>query len=192
VLVRCPVPRRFAKLLIVDEDDATRIALNLIFSELGYVVRTSVDGVSGLAEIRKEIPDFLLANLNMVRIPGKEFLEVVRRWLPSIRVIAMADVSPKSRVAPGVAADAFFRKGADPARLIKVVDSMTQERRSTIRQGLPNSFGFRVTETIPYHPRIEQLMFPAIRASALPIAQKEKSRRVSAVPDVIQARAVGF
>ena len=78
------------KLLIVDDDESLRTSLSRIFSDLGYLVRSGADGSSCLSEIRKEIPDILLSDLNMVRIPGLEFLIVVRRWLPSIRVIAMA------------------------------------------------------------------------------------------------------
>lgn len=187
------MPQKSAKLLIVDENAAVCTSLTLIFSELGYAVRSCADGVSGLVEIRKEIPDVLLADLNMVRIPGMDFLMVVRRWLPSIRVIAMATVSRGNRVPPGVAADAIFHKGADPVRLIKAVYSMTQAKRSTSRLGLANSFGFRVTEAIPAHPRSEQLAFPVRRTVApLPIPPEEQSGRSSSEADGTQARAVGF
>jgi DNA-binding NtrC family response regulator len=68
-----------AKLLIVDGDDSMRSSLSRIFSDLGYLVRSGADGSSGLSEIRKEIPDVLLSDLNMVRIPGLEFLALGKK-----------------------------------------------------------------------------------------------------------------
>src|ERR1035437_7724494 len=53
------------KLLIVDEDDSIRTTLSPLFSQLGYHVRSCGDGFSALAEIRKEIPDVMLADLSM-------------------------------------------------------------------------------------------------------------------------------
>jgi CheY-like chemotaxis protein len=92
--------------------------LSLIFSALGYRVRSGEDGFSALAEIQNEIPDVLLADVNMARMPGMEFLAAVRRSFPSVRVIAMTGVFSGNRARPDIAADAFYQKGAGPSRLI--------------------------------------------------------------------------
>ena len=184
--------RKPVKLLIIDDDDWTRASLVLIFSRLGYLVRSGADGSSGLSEIRKEIPDVLLSDPNMVPIPGVEFLKVVRRWLPSIRVIAMASAFSGDFVPPRVAADALFRKGAGPARLIRAVDAMTQPTHSDSRLSMEDSFGFQVVEAIPSHPAIEQLAFPACGRMEFPLPQKEHPGGIFQVPAVTRTRAVCF
>ena len=181
---------KHAKLLIVDDDDSTRISLSIIFSQLGYLVRSGTDGFSGLSEIRKEIPDVLLSDLNMVRMPGLEFLTVVRHWLPSIRVIAMTKVFSDSVAPPRIAADALFQKGASAARLIKAVDTMTQPKRSDSRLSIENSLGFQIIEAIPSHPDIEQLAFPVRRTLAFSIPQKEQPSGIFLVPAASRTQAV--
>jgi CheY-like chemotaxis protein len=178
-----------SKLLIVGNGDSVRASLVLMFSRLGYLVRSSADGSSGLSEIRKEIPDVLLSDFNMVRLPGVEFLKVVRNWLPSIRVIAMAETTSGS-FAAGVAADVILRKGAGPAQLIRAVDAMTDPKRSACRLSMEDSFGFRFLEAIPTHPTIEQLAFPARREMASPAAQKERPGKIFLVPAIAPAAAV--
>src|SRR5450631_212878 len=159
------------KLLIVDEDEPIRTSLSLIFSEVGYCVRTCGDGRSTLAEIRKEIPDVMLADLSMAGMPVLEFLTVVRRWFPSIRVIAMGGAFSGNRVQPGVAADAFYQKGTGPDRLIERVNAMTEPKRSASRLSTESLFGFRIFEAIPAHPGAEPLKFPANRTLVFPIPQ---------------------
>jgi CheY-like chemotaxis protein len=178
------------KLLIVDSDDPMRTSLSRIFSDLGFHVRSAADGTSGLSEIRKEIPDVLLSDLNMVRIPGLKFLMVVRQWLPSIRVIAMAKVISGDLVPPGVAADALLSKGASPACLIRAVDAMTHPDRSSCRLSMENSLGFQVLEAIPSHPDIERLTFPARRDPGFPITHREQPGKIFVAPAIAPTQAL--
>lgn len=64
-----------------------------------------------LVEIRKEIPDILLSDLNMPGMSGFELLSVVRSSFPSIRAIAMRGAFSGVEVPIGIAADAFYKKG---------------------------------------------------------------------------------
>ena len=52
----------------------SRGVLSHVLSEMGYRVRTAEDGFSALAELRKEIPDILLSDLNMPGMSGFELL----------------------------------------------------------------------------------------------------------------------
>jgi CheY-like chemotaxis protein len=178
------VLKKPVKLLIIEDDDIMRTSLSRIFTDLGYHVRSGADGSSGLSEIRKEIPDVLLSDLNMVRMPGTEFLMVVRRWLPSIRVIAMARVISGNLVPPDVAADALFRKGTGPAHLIRAVNCLTDPKRSASRLSMENSLGFQVLEAIPSHPNIEQLTFQSRSIMGFPIPKEEQPGEMFLVPAI--------
>jgi CheY-like chemotaxis protein len=118
-----------ARLLIVDDEAPIRTALSTILSEFGYSVKTADDGFSALAEIRREVPDVIVADLNMPRMSGFELLSVVRRRFPAIHVIAMSGSFSGDAVPPGVAADAFYEKGSHPGLLFRLVKGMTRPER---------------------------------------------------------------
>jgi DNA-binding NtrC family response regulator len=166
------------KLLIIDEDVSVRTSLSLVFSALGYCVRSSEDGRSGLSELTKDIPDILLTDLNMVRMSSQEFLLTVRRSFPSIRVIAMSKDLSGHRVPHGVAADALYQKGAGPVRLIKTVEAMIQTKRHAIRLSMDNLFGFRVFEEIPPHPAAEVRPLPANSTLMPPIPENDSEGEI--------------
>jgi len=96
------------KLLIVDDDPSIRDLLSETLTEIGFSVRSAEDGPSALAEIRKDIPDILLSDLNMPGMPGFELLSVVHSHSPSIPLIAMSGAFSGDEVPSGVAADAFY------------------------------------------------------------------------------------
>jgi CheY-like chemotaxis protein len=112
------------KLLVVDDEPLIRISMMQLLSEIGFSVRSAEDGLSALAEIRNEVPDIILSDLNMPGMSGFEFLSVVRRRLPSIRVIAMSGAFNGNEVPSGVAADAFFPKGSGVRCLLRIVESL--------------------------------------------------------------------
>ncbi len=128
----------YGKLLIVDDEPSIRISLSHVFAELGHVVRSAVDGFSALIEIRKELPDILLSDLNMPGVSGFELLSVVRCQFATIQVIAMSGAFSGDAVPPGVAADAFYEKGTSLRPLLQVVRAMTEAERprSIERRGL--------------------------------------------------------
>jgi CheY-like chemotaxis protein len=131
------MPDAQAAILIVDDDSSIRISLSLIFSALGYSVRSCFDGLSAMSEIRTEIPDVLLADLNMARLPGSEFLGMVRRWFPSIRIIAMTGAFTLNSDPLRGAADAFYQKGGGPLHLIRRMNPVPGFWRGFLRIPVP-------------------------------------------------------
>ena len=125
------MPDTKARLLIVDDEPAIRVSLSSVLTELGYGVRTAEDGFSALAEIRKEIPDILLSDLNMPRMSGFELLSVVRRRFPSVRTVAMSGAFSGNEVPSGVAADCFYQKGSSVSSLLRLMGALPQPDRLT-------------------------------------------------------------
>jgi DNA-binding NarL/FixJ family response regulator len=74
-----------------------------------------------LAEIREELPQILICDLFMPGMSGFELLNLVRAQHPSIRSIAMCAMFSDDEIPTGVAADAFYRKGANLDFLLATV-----------------------------------------------------------------------
>jgi CheY-like chemotaxis protein len=108
--------------LVVDDNPVLTSVLSEIFHECGHNVRVASDGFFALAEIRNRVPDVLLSDLSMPGMSGYELLSVVRRRYPAVRVIAMSGSYSGENVPTGVAADAFYAKGASSiTQLIQMV-----------------------------------------------------------------------
>ncbi len=123
------MPDARASLLIVDDALSIRMVLSETLARNGYTARSAEDGLSALAEIRREVPDFLIADLNMPGMSGFELLRVVRQQFPSIRAIAMSGAFSGDGIPSGVAADAFFQKGRGFGDLLKKMKSLPPPER---------------------------------------------------------------
>jgi CheY-like chemotaxis protein len=115
------MPDMKAKMLIVDDELTTRTLLCQVFRGLGHHVRAAEDGFSALEEIRSEVPDVLLSDLNMPGMSGFELLSVVRRRIPGIYVIASSGAFSAGEVPNGVAADAFYEKATGLGGLFQLL-----------------------------------------------------------------------
>jgi len=116
------------KLLVVDDAPAIRTSLVCTLTEMGYAVRSAEDGFAALIEIRKDIPDILLSDLNMPGMSGFELLSVVRKRFPSIFAIAMSGSFSGEEVPSGVIADAFYHKGSSVRSLLKIIGLLGQQK----------------------------------------------------------------
>ena len=155
------MPNTKPSLLIVDDEPSIRFSLCCLLTEIGYKVRTAEDGFTALAEIRKEVPEVLLSDLNMPGMSGFELLSVVRRRFPKTQTIAMSGAFAGDEVPSGVAADAFYQKGSSMASLLRIMESMPVHERMhgsslsekgpawILSDGLSASGELRVTVSCP-------------------------------------------
>ncbi|ADW68896.1 response regulator [Granulicella tundricola] len=107
--------------LLVEDDVALRTLFSIILARSGYAVRSAEDGFAALVEMRRDVPDILLSDLYMEGMSGFELLSVVRRRFPGIQVVAMSSAYSGVAVPDGIAADAFYAKGANPGALLDIV-----------------------------------------------------------------------
>lgn len=118
------MPTIRANVLIVEDEAPIRALLSAILNQSGYGVRSAEDGFSALAELRKEVPDVLLSDLNMPSMSGFELLSVVHCRFPAMRVVATSGAYSDYSVPSGVAADAFYEKGAPVSCLLEILEAM--------------------------------------------------------------------
>lgn len=133
------VPSFDKDVLVVDDNVLLLSVLSDILREQHYHVRTATDGFEALALLRAREPDVLISDLSMPRMSGYEFLSIVRRRFPSIRVIAMSGTFVGASVPSGVAADAFYPKAScSVARIIDLCAGMQDGLPSNLnRQNVP-------------------------------------------------------
>ena len=128
------MPNSAARLLIVDDEPSIRTSLSQTLAEVGYSTRTAEDGFSALREIRQQMPDILLSDLNMPGMSGFELLSVVRRRFPAMHSIAMSGAFSGDEVPSGIAADAFYQKGSSIGALLQIMGNLHRlERRAACR-----------------------------------------------------------
>jgi len=131
------------RILVVDDNAAIRMSMELLLDELGYRVRSAAGGFAALREIRQEMPDILLTDLNMPGMSGVELLAVVWRRFPAIQRIAMGGMYPANVVPSEVAADAFFQKGDGINGLLRIIQTLPQSRHR-VRQRFSSSPPLRI------------------------------------------------
>jgi len=95
------------EILIVDDDAAHRLMLKKLLGGWGYAVAETDDGSGAIEEVRKRSYDLVLMDIRMLKVPGIEALEQIKRINPAIPVIIM---TAYASVETAVSA---MKKGAD-------------------------------------------------------------------------------
>src|SRR5579871_6589489 len=118
-----------ASILIVEDEESVRRSFAEVFNYLGYRTRSAADGLSALIQIRQEVPEILLSDLNMPAMSGFELLSIVHRRFPAIYVIAMSGMFTEHQFPCGVTADAYYQKGGRVADLVEMVQTRPLQGR---------------------------------------------------------------
>jgi CheY-like chemotaxis protein len=114
------------KILIVDDNAELRAACSTILVAAGYEVATAEDGFSGLLSLARDVPDLILCDLHLPRMSGFEFLSVVRRRFPEVRVVALSDAYLEDSNPGGLLADAFHSKGQGATTFLGTITTLLQ------------------------------------------------------------------
>jgi two-component system response regulator CpxR len=113
--------RQRVRVLVVDDDDATREVIAELLRDEGYEVACAENGVAALREIRMEhSPDLVLLDLMMPVMSGWEVLEQLQE---SDRLSQIPVVVVSAMNAPG--AREHLAKPIDVALLLSTVGRLT-------------------------------------------------------------------
>ena len=111
-------------ILIIDDDAAIRASLTVLLKRAGYMTRTASNPDGAIAEVRREIPQLVLLDMNFSRFTtGDEGLTLLRQikvFAPSTPVILMTGWASIDLAVAGIKAGAFdfIAKPWDNARLL--------------------------------------------------------------------------
>jgi hypothetical protein len=119
------------KILVVDDNAELRATCSTVLIAAGYEVATAEDGFTGLLCLARAVPNLILCELTLPRMSGFEFLSLVRRRFPEVRVVAMSDVYVGDVNPGGVLADAFCFKGQSPSSFLGTITELLQSTFST-------------------------------------------------------------
>lgn len=111
-------------ILIIDDDAAIRASLTVLLKRAGYMTRTASNPDEAITEVRREIPQLVLLDMNFSRFTtGDEGLTLLRQikvFAPSTPVILMTGWASIDLAVAGIKAGAFdfIAKPWDNARLL--------------------------------------------------------------------------
>jgi DNA-binding NarL/FixJ family response regulator len=117
--------RKKSTILVVEDDLATRSAIEDMLKHHGFNVQNAGDGFAALEQMRKQVPDLILADIVMPGMNGYQFYQRVRdrpEWLLIPFVFLTARDAPEDvRFGRELGADAYVIKPFETDDLLAVV-----------------------------------------------------------------------
>ena len=121
------------KILIVEDDRATRKALQQLFEPEGYQVVLAQDGAQGIAAFHDARPDFVILDLRMPVLSGKELCRLIRKETEEVPIIILTGSADEiDRVLLlELGADDYVIKPFSPKELLARVRAIFRRARRT-------------------------------------------------------------
>ena len=123
------------RVLIVEDDGATRSGLTELVRTWGFLAEAAADGEEGLEKVSSFRPSIVVSDLVMPRRTGLELLEALRDIDPSIAVILLTAQGTVESAVEAIRSGAYdyLTKPVDPQRL-RILLEKAAERQSTQRE----------------------------------------------------------
>jgi CheY-like chemotaxis protein len=111
------------RILVVDDDGATRRLLERLLTSAGHTVASARDGKDALRRLARRRFDLILLDVWMPRMSGLDLLERLRKRSPRQRVIMLTADDTSATLLHSVKRQAteFVRKPIDPEALLDLV-----------------------------------------------------------------------
>jgi two-component system, OmpR family, alkaline phosphatase synthesis response regulator PhoP len=84
-----PAKESMEKILVIEDDRATRKALQQLFEPEGYTVETAQDGAQGLAAFRTARPNFVILDLRMPMMGGQDVCRQIRKESEEVPILIL-------------------------------------------------------------------------------------------------------
>lgn len=119
------------KILVVEDDRATRKALQQLFEPEGYSVDVAQNGVDGLAMFRAARPNFVILDLAMPQLGGQDVCRQIRKESEEVPILILTGSSDEiSRVLLlELGADDYVTKPFSPKELLARVRAVLRRAR---------------------------------------------------------------
>ncbi|MGH9734356.1 MAG: response regulator [Candidatus Acidiferrales bacterium] len=120
------------KILVVEDNQASREMISRRLKGKGFSVVAAEDGEQGYALARSESPDVILMDISLPGINGWQVIELLKsepgtRDIPLIVLTAHALVNDRAR-ADEIGCDGYFSKPFDFQRLLESIGRLLTEK----------------------------------------------------------------
>lgn len=121
------------KILIVEDDRATRKALRQLFESEGYLIEIAQDGAQGLAAFRAARPNFVILDLRMPKLGGQDLCLQIRKESEDVPILILTGSAEElNRVLLlELGADDYVTKPFSPKELLARVRAILRRTRRT-------------------------------------------------------------
>lgn len=122
-----------SRILLVEDDDATREGLTALLEDAGYAVQSSGDFVEGRRWLTEQPPDLLIADVRLGRYNGLQLIATAPRAVASIIVTGFPD--PTLRVEALKLGARYITKPIDPEEFPALVEATIRNARHRESRG---------------------------------------------------------
>ena len=125
-------------ILIVEDDRATRKALQQLFEPEGYAVAIAQNGAEGLEMFRRSRPAFVILDLGLPQLGGQEVCRSIRKESEDVPILILTGSSDEiSRVLLlELGADDYVTKPFSPKELLARVRAVLRRSRRGTRTAI--------------------------------------------------------
>jgi CheY-like chemotaxis protein len=120
------VPRKGARILVVEDDDFVRTSMVASLEALGHEVAQAADGEAGLRELGRAAPDLMITDYLMPGITGAELVRRARKDHPGLPMIIATGYADMKAIEQVIGDDMVLRKPFQLAELASSVDRALQ------------------------------------------------------------------
>src|SRR5436190_9274806 len=119
------------KILVVEDDRATRKALQQLFEPEGFLVTIAQNGAEGLAAFRASRPNFVILDLGLPQLGGRDLCRMIRKESEEVPILILTGSSDEiSRVLLlELGADDYVTKPFSPKELLARVRAVLRRAR---------------------------------------------------------------
>jgi DNA-binding response OmpR family regulator len=120
------------KILVIEDDPSILRGLQLNLGMEGYLVRSAIDGETGLVLAAEEKPDLVLVDVMLPRMDGLEVVRQLRREDPDLPVLILSAKGQESDKVAGLqlGADDYLVKPFGLKELLARIDALLRRRRA--------------------------------------------------------------
>lgn len=119
------------KVLIIDDDEALREAMELLLSGEGYEVRVLDEHAPVLKEVAAFVPDVILLDMMMPGASGQQVARSLRNdpFASQIPIVALSAMRHPQSTLDAVGAQAFLSKPFELKELLSTINSAIARRQ---------------------------------------------------------------
>lgn len=117
-------------ILVIEDEEGIRQYLKELLTENGYSARTASDGTTGLAQIKKIIPDLVLLDLGLPDITGEAVCQQITKDYPDLPIIILTARDSTQNIVHGlsIGASDYITKPFEPDILLARIQVRLREK----------------------------------------------------------------